>query len=163
MISFLLAMDQNMLIGRDNDLPWHLPNDLKFFKRLTMGQTIVMGRKTLESFKKPLPGRRNVILTRDKNYRVPGIEVLNTPEQVLEMEKEVRELFIIGGSEVFNLFLPHADRLYITYIEDTFKGDAYFKDFNEQEWQLSSERVGVTDEKNVYPHRFQTFDRKQDK
>jgi dihydrofolate reductase len=159
MISFLFAMDQNRLIGKNNDLPWHLPNDLKFFKRLTMGQTVVMGRKTLESFKKPLPGRRNVILTRNEHYHMAGIEVLNNPEKVLELERSVRELFIIGGSEIFDLFLPHADRLYVTLLEETFEGDAYFNGFNEKHWKLVSERIGVTDEKNIYPHRFQTFDR----
>lgn len=159
MISFLFAMDRNYLIGKNNDLPWYLPNDLAFFKRTTLGHTIVMGRKTLESFKKPLPGRRNVILTRDKNYSVPGGDVVHTKEEILALERDVRELFIIGGSQVFDLFMPYVDRLYITQIDETFTGDAYFNPFENGDWKLSSERIGVVDEKNKYPHRFQVYDR----
>lgn len=161
MISYLFAMDQNRVIGKDNDLPWYLPNDLKFFKKTTMGHTIVMGRKTFESFNKPLPGRRNVILTTRRDYHPVGCDIYHSVDDILQMQDKNEELFIIGGSQVFNNFLPYVDRLYMTFIEATFEGDTYFEGFDEAEWQLVSEEQGVVDAKNHYPHRFLIYDRIQ--
>ncbi|TCP27062.1 dihydrofolate reductase [Scopulibacillus darangshiensis] len=161
MISYLLAMDENRIIGKNNDLPWRLPNDLKFFKRLTMGHTIVMGRKTLESFKKPLPGRRNVVLTKNKDYYPAGCDIFHSVDAILDMDSPNREIFVIGGSQIFNAFFPYVDRLYITLIEHSFAGDTYFEGFDESEWELVSDRKGIVDEKNRYPHRFLIYDRRK--
>lgn len=158
MISFLLAMDKNGLIGKDNDLPWYLPADLKYFKRVTMGHPIVMGRKTYESIGKPLPGRRNIVLTHNENFQASGCEVYHEPEAILSQVKEGEEWFVIGGAGVFNAFKPHVDRLYITYIDHEFEGDTYYE-FNRSEWKLVSEEQGTVDEKNHYPHTFMVYDK----
>src|SRR5918993_5934110 len=112
-ISFLLAASENNVIGKDNKLPWHLPNDLKYFKNLTWGMPVVMGRKTFESFGKPLGGRRNIVITRNTDWKVEGVEVANSIEKAVETAKEgaVKEIFIIGGGEVFKTFLPNAHRI----------------------------------------------------
>ncbi|MBM7646711.1 dihydrofolate reductase [Scopulibacillus daqui] len=160
MISFLLAMDKNRLIGKNNDLPWHLPADLKYFKELTMHHTIVMGRKTFESIGKPLPGRDNVVLTRDVSYHPEGVATIHSPEALLSEYDPHQEIFIIGGAKVFEAFFPYADRLYITLIEETFEGDTYFEGFHEEEWTLISEKQGTVDEKNKYKHRFLVYEKK---
>ncbi|MFC7392811.1 dihydrofolate reductase [Scopulibacillus cellulosilyticus] len=160
MISFLLAMDKKKLIGKNNDLPWYLPADLKYFKKITMGHTIVMGRKTFESIGKPLPGRDNVVITRDTSYRHEGITVFHNPEDFLRQYDHDGEIFVIGGAKLFEAFFPYADRLYITLIEETFEGDTYFKGFHEEDWHLISEKQGTVDEKNKYQHRFLVYEKK---
>jgi dihydrofolate reductase len=156
MISFVVAMDENRAIGKDNDLPWYLPNDLKYFKKVTMGKPIVMGRKTYESIGKPLPGRENIVLTRDGNYKAEGITVVHSVDEVLQKEEEI---CVIGGSEVFKLFLPVADRLYITEIHETFEADTYFPELNENEWKEVSREPGIIDEKNKYTHDFVVYEK----
>lgn len=158
MISFVVAMDEKRLIGSNNELPWHLPADLQHFKKVTMGKPIVMGRKTYESIGRPLPGRENIILTRDSSYQVEGCTVIHTVEEALNRKEE--ELCVIGGAEVFKLFMPFADRMYITKINSTFEGDTYFPEFSESEWSLVSKTDGTMDEKNKYPHEFLVFDKK---
>ncbi|MDQ0245514.1 dihydrofolate reductase [Bacillus fengqiuensis] len=161
MISFLVAMDQNRVIGKDNKLPWHLPADLKYFKELTMGHPIVMGRKTYESIGRPLPGRENIVITRDKDYTAEGCTVIHSISEVKELEeKRNDELFVIGGAEIFEQTFSIADRLYITMIEAVFEGDTYFPDFNEDEWVVVSKEKGVKDERNVYEHYFLVYERK---
>ncbi|WNB92944.1 dihydrofolate reductase [Bacillus sp. NEB1478] len=152
MISFVVAMDENRAIGKDNDLPWYLPNDLKYFKKVTMGKPIVMGRKTYESIGKPLPGRENIVVTRDKQYQAEGTTVVHSVNEVLQIDAE--EICVIGGAELFKLFLPKADRLYITEIHETFEADTFFPPLNESEWQEVSRESGTVDEKNKYPHDF---------
>src|SRR3982750_4529721 len=115
MISFVVAIGQNNVIGKNNQLPWHIPADLKFFKKVTMGHPIIMGRKTYESIGKPLPGRENIIVTRNKEYKQEGCKVIHTVEDLLNLSKEKgEEVFVIGGAELFNVTFPYADRLYIT-------------------------------------------------
>ncbi|WP_010530775.1 dihydrofolate reductase [Lentibacillus jeotgali] len=162
MISLLVAMDRNRVIGHRNDLPWHLPNDLKFFKQKTTGHTIVMGRKTFESIGRPLPNRHNVVITNQHSSEFPdGIEVINHVDTVLDWNHHdpANELFVIGGEEIFKQVLPHADRLYITLVDDIFQGDTYFPDFSEAEWQLTGREKGETDSKNRYDHYFLQYDR----
>lgn len=158
MISFIWAMDQNRAIGRNNKLPWHLPGDLAYFKRTTMGHPVIMGRKTYESIGKPLPGRENVVLTRDLDYQAAGCAVLHSPEETVERYRD-REAFVIGGAEIFRQLLPYADRLYITLIEHVFEADTFFAPVDEAEWRIVSRQPGVTNEKNPYPYEFVVYER----
>lgn len=163
MISLLLAMDKNRVIGLNNDLPWHLPNDLKFFKEKTMGNTIIMGRKTFESIGRVLPKRDHVVLTR-KQYQVPDqVTVINDIDPIMEWNQNnpEKEYFVIGGSDIFVQLLPFADRMYVTWIDETFKGDTFFPTFDESQWVLTSKTKGEKDEKNPYDYYFLQFDRKK--
>jgi dihydrofolate reductase len=157
MISFVVAMDENRAIGKDNDLPWYLPNDLKHFKKTTMGKPIVMGRKTYESIGKPLPGRENIVVTRDQSYEAEGTTIVHSVDEVLQINAE--EVCVIGGSEIFKQFLPVADRLYITEIHHTFEADTYFPELNDNEWKELSRTEGIVDEKNKYPHEFVVYEK----
>jgi len=162
MISLLVAMDQNRIIGKDNQLPWHLPEDLSYFKKVTMGHPIIMGRKTFESIGRVLPGRQNVIVTRNLHFSHDGCIVLHSIEEVKAFADTANgEVFVIGGSEIFQEILPYADRLYITKIEHTFSGDAYFPDFNEADWMLISSEKGPKNEKNPYDYYFQVYERRR--
>lgn len=163
MISFIFAMDRNQLIGKDNDLPWHIPNDFKFFKDMTWGKTIIMGRKTFESFGRPLPERKHIVLTSNESYDRKGCTVIHSMDEILKMEQQHpdKEWFVIGGSVLFEKMLPYADRMYLTYIDAEFEGDTYFPPFNYDQWTLSSETKGMKDEKNPYDYYFRTYDRKR--
>ncbi|WP_088006293.1 dihydrofolate reductase [Indiicoccus explosivorum] len=139
MISLLVAHDSNRVIGKDNQLPWHIPEDLKYFKEKTMGKGIVMGRKTFESIGRPLPGRKNIVLTRKKDYEAPGAEVVHSLDDGIRSAAEQhQEIMIIGGAELFKETLPIADRLYVTYIDRPFEGDTYFPPYGKEEWTLVS-------------------------
>lgn len=161
MISLLVAMDKKRTIGKDNNLPWHLPADLAFFKRVTMGHPIVMGRKTHESIGRALPGRTNIIITRDKHYSAHGCKVIHSIEEIKNIEENKEdEVFVIGGAEIFNKAVDFADQLYITLIEDTFEGDTFFPEIVEAEWELVSKEKGIKDEKNPYDYFFLLYRRK---
>ncbi len=162
MISFVFAMDRNQLIGKDNDLPWHIPNDFKFFKDTTWGQTIIMGRKTFESFGSPLPEREHIIITSDQNYSHKGCTVIHSLEEVLALDKNnpEKEWFVIGGSVLFKQMLPFADRMYITFIDHEFEGDTYFPEYDPSEWTMVSETKGTRDQRNPYDYYFRVYDRK---
>ena len=161
-ISFLVAASENNVIGKDNKLPWHLPNDLKYFKNLTWGMTVIMGRKTYESFDNLLKGRRSIVITRNKDWKAEGAEVANSIDEAINLAKEngMNEIFIIGGAEIFKSAFPKANRIYLTRIHHSFEGDAFFPAINEKEWQLVKEVNCPADEKNAYPHSFQTWERK---
>src|SRR5690625_1878520 len=152
MISLIAAMGNNRVIGLNNDMPWHLPADLAYFKKVTTGHTIVMGRKTYESIGRPLPKRRNVILTNNKSYSAPGCEIVHSKEEIREICKDEKECFIIGGSGLFTLFWDEVDRLYVTLIHESFSGDTFFPQINEKKWRIVSEERGIVDEKNRYAH-----------
>ncbi|WP_138417069.1 dihydrofolate reductase [Aquibacillus sediminis] len=162
MLSLLFAMDRNRVIGSNNDLPWRLPNDLKFFKQVTTGNTIIMGRKTFDSINRPLPNRENVILTRDKSYQQEGCQVIHSIDTIINWNNEnpEKEYFIIGGAELFKQTLPFADRMYMTYIDETFEGDTYFPSFDENNWQEVKREKGIKNEKNQYDYYFIQLDRK---
>lgn len=160
MISYIFAMDEERAIGKNNDLPWHLPADFKFFKDTTKHHTIVMGRKTFDSLgKKPLPHRRNIIVTRNKGYEAEGCEVVHTIDEAKALFNPDEETFVIGGTELFKLFMDDADRMYITRIEGVFNGDTFFPEVPEEEWTLVSSREGVVDEKNKYKHKYEVYER----
>jgi dihydrofolate reductase len=161
MISLLVAMDRNQVIGANNDLPWHLPNDLKFFKEKTMGNTIVMGRKTFDSIGRALPNRRNIVLSRNEIDLPDGVELIRDVETILDMNQSnpSEELFVIGGGGLFEQILPYADRMYITLIDEDFDGDVLFPSFSMEEWVEVSRVKGVKDEKNPYDYYFIHYNR----
>jgi dihydrofolate reductase len=158
MISFIWAQDENGLIGKDNSLPWHLPEDLKFFKNTTLGHPIVMGRKTYESIGRPLPGRENIILTGDISFEAAGCTVVSSVDDVLDKSK-VEEVFVTGGAAVFKSFMPYVDRLYVTRIHHVFNGDTYFTAIPWDEFALESCTPGVKNEKNPYNYEFCLYNR----
>ncbi|SHQ82947.1 dihydrofolate reductase DfrA [Mycobacteroides abscessus subsp. abscessus] len=159
MISLLWAMDENRAIGRNNQLPWHLPEDLKYFKRVTMGKPIAMGRKTYDSIGRPLPGRENIVITRNQGVTIEGCTVIHDVKDLLKRDDE--ELFVIGGAEIFKEILPFADRLYVTEIREEFEADTFFPEYNLSDWELIESIPGVKDEKNPYDYEFLVYQRKQ--
>ncbi|MED1914809.1 dihydrofolate reductase [Bacillus thuringiensis] len=156
MISLIVAYARNQVIGKDGDMPWHLPADLKNVKELTTGKTIVMGRKTFESIGKPLPNRRNVVLTRSQDFHPEGVDVVHTKDEVLAMG----DVIIFGGSEIYRQFLDVVDRLYITEIDLETEGDTFFPAWDRDAYTMVDKREGIVDEKNVYPHAFYVYERK---
>ncbi|GAB4073619.1 dihydrofolate reductase DfrA [Barrientosiimonas marina] len=163
MIALLAAMDRNHVIGYQSEMPWHLPNDLKFFKQITTGHTIIMGRKTFESIGRPLPNRNNIVLSSQVRSFPEGIEIVRRPETVLSRHEQslTESFFVIGGETIFKQFLPYADRMYITWIDDVFPGDTYFPEFSQQEWHLSSQETGEKNARNPYDYYFLQYDRYQ--
>ncbi|MED4038593.1 dihydrofolate reductase [Niallia taxi] len=160
MISLIVAMDDKQAIGVNNQLPWHLPEDLKYFKKVTTGHPIVMGRKTRDSIGRNLPNRENVILTRDKNYTCEGCTVLYSIDDFKKWQAEKdEEIFIIGGSEIFKETIEITDRLYITEISGEFEADTYFPEIDWNEWHVISENKGIRDEKNDYDYRFLVYEK----
>ena len=162
MISFIVAADENNVIGKNNQLPWHLPGDMKYFKNQTWGMTVIMGRKSLESLGKPLQGRKNIVVTRNKNWKTEGVEVAHSIDEAIELASQTgaKEIFIIGGAELFKETLPIANRIYLTRIHHRFDGDVYFPEVPASEWKLVKSRFCDVDEKNKYPHTFQVWERK---
>lgn len=160
-ISLIVAAAQNGAIGRDGRMPWHLPNDLRHFKNLTWGMPIIMGRKTFESLGKPLPGRLNIVITRQSGFQPLGVVVVSDPEQALSVAaaQEVHEVMVIGGGEVYKLFLERAARIYLTRIQDPFEGDTFFPAIDVKDWTLSSRLHQPADEKNPVDHAFEQWDR----
>ncbi len=152
-ISLIVAKSKNNVIGKNNQLPWHLPADLKHFKTITMGKPIVMGRKTFDSIGKPLPGRRNIIISRDKNFYAHGCDVFHSIDDALYAVKNEKEVMIIGGENLFLQLLDRAQCIYMTIIDAEFEGDAFFPELNNA-WKLISEEKFLLDEKNVYAYRF---------
>jgi len=134
-ISLIAAVGRKNVIGKDNALPWKLSADLKRFRKITSGKPVIMGRKTFESIGKPLPNRKNIIITRDINYKAEGCIVVHTVEEALNAAKGSIEVMIIGGQQIFQEFLPKANMMYLTFIDDDFEGDAYFPEFDMKEWK----------------------------
>jgi len=134
-ISLIAAMDKNKAIGKNNSLPWKLPADMKRFKELTLNKPVIMGRKTFESIGKPLSNRKNIILTKDKNYRAEGCIAVHSVDEALKANKENKEVMIIGGEQIFKEFLPRANRMYLTLIDEDFEGDAHFPEYNKDGWK----------------------------
>ena len=153
-ISIIAGMDKNRLIGQGNRLPWRLPADMKHFRRHTLGKTVLMGRKTFESIGKPLPKRTNIVLTNDHDYQAKGCLVAHSIEEALGTVSGCEEIMIIGGTSIYELFLPRADRLYLTYIHDCFEGDVYFPPFDIADWHEVKRVDCQSDEKNPHPYSF---------
>lgn len=155
-------MGKNQIIGSKNDMPWHLPNDLAHFQKVTTGHTIVMGRKTYESIGKPLPNRNNVVLTRQKGGFPKEVHIIHDINEVYKWDEQnpEEEIFIIGGGNIYKQALPFADRLYITKINHTFEGDTYFPSFSNNEWEITSKTKGIKDKNNPYDYEFLQYERK---
>ncbi|MFC6464561.1 dihydrofolate reductase [Marinilactibacillus sp. GCM10026970] len=163
MLTFVWAEDENGVIGKEGGLPWSLPNDMKFFKEVTLTGNVLMGRKTLESIPNPpLKNRINVVLTRNAEFEKKDIIILNTKDEVLELAKTMdKPLHIIGGADIFNLFVDDVDKLYRTLIHETFDGDVYMPSIDYNLFDLVETIEGRVDEKNIHAHTFQIFERKQ--
>ena len=159
-LSIVVAMDDNHLIGKGNGLPWHLPADLVFFKKITTGNSILMGRKTYDSIGKPLPNRRNIVITRNPDISISGCEVVDSIEKALSITQDEEEVMVIGGANLFAQLLPDVTRLYITHIEGKLEGETYFPHYDENDWLEVSRESHQPDEKNKYAYQFSIMDRK---
>lgn len=162
-IALIVAASQNNVIGLDNQLPWHLPEDLRYFKAVTMGKPILMGRKTYDSIGRPLPGRTNIVLTRDANWSAEGVVVVNDLDSATAASEKacaaagVDELMIIGGEQIYRKFLPIADKLYLTKVEAVVEGDAYFPAIDSDQWQQVAEKI--PEKVGNYSYRFVVLER----
>ena len=161
-ISFVVARDEQYGIGKENNLLCHLPADLKYFKALTTGHCILMGRRTFESIGRPLPGRTNMVITRDKNARIEGCEVFNTADEAIAFarSKNETELFVIGGGMIFRDLFNLADKLYVTLIHHSFHADTFFPVPNPEDWELVRSEAHHADEKNSYDYTFEVYTRR---
>jgi dihydrofolate reductase len=160
-ITLIAAAGENNELGKNNDLLWHLPNDFKRFKALTTGHYIIMGRKTFESFPKPLPNRTHVIITRSKNYQAPeGCIVVDSLESAFENCPNDETIFIIGGGEIYKQSLSNANCIELTRVHATFEADTFFPEINAKEWNLDFEEFHEKDEKHLYAFTFETYNRK---
>lgn len=160
-ITLIAAMDRNRTIGKGNAMPWKLPAEMAFFKANTLGKTVLMGRKTFESLGgKPLPNRRNIVLTRQTDLELPGSEIVHSVEEALRLIPEDEELMIIGGSDIYAQFLPYANKILLTEVEtEIIGGDAVFPEFNPKEWRRIVGDRKEPDERNAYAFTFVTHDR----
>lgn len=161
MLSTIAAVSENNIIGNNNKLPWHLPADLKYFKNTTMGHTLIMGRKTFESFGKPLPGRNSIVITRQENWFYEGVEVVHSLDDALIKVGKQDEIFIIGGAKIFKQALPLCNKMYLTIIHHNFDGDTSFPPVDFSEWKLVKDEKHLPNDKNLYPYSFRTYIRKK--
>ena len=157
-ISFVVAFDRNRVIGKDGKLPWRLPDDMKHVRALTVGKPVIMGRRTYESIGRPLPDRTNIVLTRDPGFAAEGVSVARTPEEALRLAADASEIIVFGGAEIFRLFLPMAERIYLTQVEADVGGDTYF-DFDGTDWLVLENRPHPADERHRYAFSFLTLER----
>lgn len=163
--SMIVAMAENRVIGVNNQLPWYLPNDLKYFKQVTMGKPILMGRKTFESIKKPLPGRTNIVITRSQDWSAEGVKVVHSLEQAFDLGESIceidgqSEVMIIGGDQIYQTSLADVDRIYLTKVHAEVKGDAYFPEVDWSEWQEVGREDFEAEGPNPYDYSFIVFDR----
>ena len=165
-LSMMVAKASNNVIGRDNKLPWYLPHDLKYFKQVTFGKPVIMGRKTWESLKGPLPGRTNIVITRQADYVAEGAKVVTTLDEAVEMAQNVafiegqEETVIMGGAEIYQLALPKADRLYLTEVHAEVDGDTFFPDYDATEWNEIGREDFAAEGPNPYDYSFVVYERK---
>ncbi|MCR4031718.1 MULTISPECIES: dihydrofolate reductase [Flavobacterium] len=160
MIIMIAAAAENNALGKNNELVWHLPNDFKRFKSLTTGHHIIMGRKTFESFPKPLPNRVHIVISRQENYHPEGCIVVDSIEKALAACPENDDSYIIGGGEIYNLGLPFTDIIELTKVHHTFEADAFFPKINKNEWLLVESEENYKDEKHLYDYTYETYIRK---
>ena len=158
--SIIAAMARNRVIGRDNRLPWRLPADLQHFKRITMGKPMIMGRKTWESLPGLLPGRRHIVVTRDRSYRAKGGEVVHSLDQAISQAGDVDEIMLVGGANLYAQAMALASRLYLTEIDTEVEGDAWFPEFDPAEWREVSREAHPADGQNPYSYTFRVLDRR---
>lgn len=157
--SLVVAMSQNRVIGRDNRLPWRLPADLAFFKRVTMGHPVIMGRRTYESIGKPLPGRLNIVVSRQAGFEAPGCVVAGSLEDAYRAAGDAGEVSIIGGSSVFEEALPRVDTIYLTEVQADVEGDVFFPDFDRSQFSEAELERHAADERHAYPFRILRLER----
>ncbi|TQD39792.1 dihydrofolate reductase [Haloflavibacter putidus] len=157
MITIIAAIGENNELGKNNDLIWHLPDDFKRFKRITTGHPIIMGRKTFESFPKPLPNRKHIVITRQEDYNKPGCSVVHSLDQALEMVEGNQKAFIIGGGEIYKLGLPVADKMELTRVHGKFNADTYFPEIDFSLWKLKKEQYHEKDAKHNYAFTYLTY------
>ncbi|OGT19311.1 MAG: dihydrofolate reductase [Gammaproteobacteria bacterium RBG_16_57_12] len=159
MISIIVAMADNRVIGIGNRLPWHLPGDLKWFRQNTLGKPVIMGRKTFESIGRPLPDRTNIIVTRDRDYHQAGCLVAHSIDEALNACREAAEVMIMGGASFYEQLLPRADRLYLTQVHAEVPGDAWFPDIDWTQWRETWREDHGGDDKNPYPYSLVRYER----
>lgn len=158
-ISLIVAMASNRAIGINGQMPWHLSADLKRFKKITMGSPVIMGRKTFEAIGRPLPGRANIIVSRNRNYRQAGCQVCTDIAEALALHADKDEVFVIGGASLYQACLPNADLLYLTVIDKAFAGDTYFPEIQSQHWRELERQEIENDETVDFPYRFLKLER----
>ncbi|ETN95051.1 dihydrofolate reductase [Zhouia amylolytica] len=159
MITIIAAAAENNALGKDNDLVWHLPDDFKRFKQLTTGHHIIMGRKTFESFPKPLPNRTHIVITRQSDYNPKGCIVVNSLEKALEISKNDETPFIIGGGEIYKLSMSVADKIELTRVHDEFEADTYFPEIDLNSWKLTRSEYHGKDDKHGFAFTYLTYER----
>ncbi|MDE1988969.1 MAG: type 3 dihydrofolate reductase [Betaproteobacteria bacterium] len=159
-LSLIVAMTENRIIGANNAMPWHLPADLAFFKATTLGHPVIMGRKTFESIGRALPGRRNIVVSRNPGYLAEGCDTVTDMAQSLQQAGPAPEIFVIGGAQLFELALPQAHRIYLTRIHATLDGDTFFPELDAAEWQEISRQHHPRDPKNAFDLTFLTLERR---
>jgi len=160
LITLIVAVADSGVIGRDNGLPWHLPEDLKRFKRLTMGKPMVMGRRTFESIGKPLPGRLNIVVTRDTNYRREGVTVVHDVDGALRAAGDAPEVMVIGGAELFRALLPRAGRIHLTRVHGNIEGDVMWPALDERDWAVVERETHAADERHAYAMTFEVWEKR---
>ncbi|MCF6807567.1 dihydrofolate reductase [Thiotrichales bacterium 19S9-12] len=160
MISFIVAYAKNQVMGKNNQLPWHIKDDLQLFKKHTLNKPIIMGRKTFESIGRPLPNRRNIILTRQENYQNQDIEVYSSIDDILKLNDTQLEIMIIGGAEIFKLFMPMVERIYLSTIEAEIEGDTFFPIWDQSNWACHSHQNFNKNKENDYPFKFEIWEKK---
>ncbi len=161
MISLIVAASTNNAIGIGGDLPWRLSDDLKRFKAVTLGKPIIMGRKTWDSIGRPLPGRQNIVITRQPGFSAEGCDVVASVEEAVALAGDVDEIMVIGGSQIYELALPFADRIYLTRVHAQVDGDAFFPEVDGSQWRLISDARYTADERNDFDCSFRVYDRAQ--
>jgi dihydrofolate reductase len=159
-ITLVVAVSDNEVIGRDNQLPWHLPEDLKHFKRVTMGKPIVMGRRTYESIGKPLPGRQNIVVTRSPNYHAGGVTVVAGVDAALAAAGDAPEVMVIGGAELFRLFLPRTGRVHLTRVHGQIPGDVFWQPLDARAWHRVSLESHRADERHAWDLSFEVWEKR---
>ncbi len=160
MLSLIAAVSENQVIGKHNQLVWHLPADMRFFKNTTMGHTLIMGRKTFESFGKPLPGRKSIVITRQKYWQYEGVEIVHSLEEAIKAAPHDEEVFIVGGAEIYRLALPLCEKMYLTIVHHQFEGDTFFPPVDFSQWHLISEEKHPSNEKHAYAFSIREYERK---
>lgn len=157
MITMIAAAAKNNALGKDNTLLWHLPDDFRRFKKLTTGHHIIMGRKTWESFPKPLPNRTHIVITRNKKYRAPGAVIVHNMKNALAYAKEDSNIFIIGGGEIYTIGLDYATHIELTRVHDAFEADAFFPEIDNEVWELKESHLHDVDDRHEYAFTFETY------
>ena len=156
-LSLIVAASENQVIGIDGDLPWRLSADLKRFKQITMGHTIIMGRKTYDSIGRPLPGRKSIVITRQNDYQADGVQIVGSLEEAIEASRQDDEAFIMGGATIYEQAIDMVDKIYLTRVHATLQGDTFFPELASDRWQKISSEPHSADEKNQYDYSFEVY------